>query len=65
MVFGDTNDRYTNAGVSISLLTSEVGLKDPWIELINGGVTPTAGSTANPCGKPAASNQCEIVDKVL
>lgn len=65
IVFGDTNDRYTNAGVSISMLTSEIGLKDPWVELIKGGNTPVPGSQADPCGKPATSNQCEVVDKVL
>lgn len=65
MVFGDTNDRYTNAEVSISMLTTEIGLRDPWVELIKGGNTPIAGAPADPCGKPAASNQCEIVDKVL
>jgi len=65
MVFGDTNDRYTNAEVSISMLTTELGLKDPWVQLINGGNTPVAGSPANACGNPAASNQCEVVDKVL
>ncbi|KEF57690.1 uncharacterized protein A1O9_05608 [Exophiala aquamarina CBS 119918] len=65
IVFGDTNDRYTNTGVSISMLTTEVGLTDSWVQLINGGNTPVAGSPANACGNPAASNQCEIVDKVL
>jgi hypothetical protein len=65
VVFGDTNDRYTNAEVPISMLTTQLGFKDSWVELIKGGVTPISGAPADPCGKPAASNQCEIVDKVL
>jgi hypothetical protein len=64
IVGGDTNDRWTNAGVSINLLT-EAGFRDPWVDLIKGGQYPVAGSTADACGVPAASNECEIVDKVL
>lgn len=65
IIAGDINDRYTNAAVSITLLTNEAGFTDPWVDLIKGGVYPTPGAAANPCGVPAASNNCEVVDKVL
>lgn len=61
---GDTNDRYTNAARSISLLV-DAGFTDSWVQLIKGGVYPTAGAAVDACGVPAASNQCEVVDKVL
>jgi hypothetical protein len=64
IIAGDTNDRWTNADLSLNLLTG-AGFKDSWVELINGGVYPGAGTTANPCSVPAASNSCEVVDKVL
>ena len=64
IVAGDTNDRYTNNAVSITLLTG-AGFDDAWVELIKGGVYPIPGATADACGVPAASNYCEIVDKVL
>lgn len=64
IVAGDTNDRYTNSDRSINLL-SDAGFRDSWVEIIKGGVYPTAGATANPCNVPAPSNDCEVVDKVL
>ncbi|KIW17864.1 hypothetical protein PV08_05059 [Exophiala spinifera] len=64
IIGGDTNDRWTNDDVSLNLLTA-AGFSDTWVELINGGVYPGAGTTANPCDVPAASNSCEVVDKVL
>ena len=64
IVAGDTNDRYTNSGVSLTLLTG-AGFEDPWVQLVNGGQYPTPGSTANPCAVPAASTSCEVVDKIL
>ncbi len=64
VIAGDTNDRWTNAALSLNLLT-QAGFTDPWVDLIKGGVYPTAGSTADPCAVPAASNSCEVVDKVL
>lgn len=64
IVAGDTNDRYTNSGVSVTLLIG-AGFQDPWVDLIQGGQFPTPGATANPCAVPAASNACETVDKVL
>ena len=64
VIGGDTNDRYTNSAVSITLLTG-AGFEDPWVELVKGGQYPTPGSTVDACGLPAVSNVCEIVDKVL
>ena len=64
IIGGDTNDRYTNSGLSINKLI-DAGFHDPWVELIQGGQFPTPGAPANPCSVPAASNQCEIVDKVF
>ena len=64
IVAGDTNDRYTNSDVSITLLTG-AGFNDAWVELTQGNVYPTPGATANACSVPAASTACEIVDKVL
>ncbi|KAH8178130.1 hypothetical protein LIA77_03212 [Sarocladium implicatum] len=64
IVAGDTNDRYTNSGVSITKLLS-AGFKDPWVDIIKGGKVPVAGSTADACGNPADDNTCEIVDKIL
>lgn len=64
IVGGDTNDRYTNAARSINLLV-DAGFTDPWVDLVKGGEYPVAGSPADACDVPAASNECEIVDKVL
>lgn len=64
IVAGDTNDRWTNSGRSISKL-ADAGFTDAWVELANGGQFPAEGAAANPCDVPAASTQCEIVDKVL
>lgn len=64
IIAGDTNDRYTNAGVSVTKYR-DAGFADAWIQLVNGGQYPVAGTPANACGLPAASNACEIVDKVL
>jgi hypothetical protein len=64
IVAGDTNDRWTNSDVSLNLFTG-AGFTDTWVQLINGGVYPGAGQPANACSVPAASNSCEVVDKVL
>ena len=64
IVAGDTNDRYTNSAVSITLFAG-AGFDDAWVQLVNGGTYPTPGATANPCAVPAASTTCEVVDKVL
>lgn len=64
IIGGDTNDRWTNEGRSIDLLT-DAGFEDPWVELIKGGTYPAADGEADACDVPAASNECEVVDKVL
>lgn len=64
VVAGDTNDRYTNEGRSITELL-DAGFADAWVELIQGGEVPQAGAEANACNVPASSNECEIVDKIL
>ncbi|KAF2220449.1 Endonuclease/exonuclease/phosphatase [Elsinoe ampelina] len=65
IIFGDTNDRYTNRAESVTTLLSSGGLKDPWVDIVKKGVRPVKGTTANACGNPAASLDCEIVDKVF
>ncbi|PNS16403.1 hypothetical protein CAC42_137 [Sphaceloma murrayae] len=65
VVAGDTNDRYTNAGESLSVLIEGAGLRDPWIDIVKGGARPVKGSPAIACGNPAVGSECEIVDKVL
>ncbi|KAF4120597.1 Endonuclease/Exonuclease/phosphatase family [Geosmithia morbida] len=64
IIGGDTNDRWTNAARSIDKYT-DAGFEDVWVQLINNGVYPTAGAAADPCGTPAASNTCEVVDKIF
>jgi hypothetical protein len=64
IVAGDTNDRYTNSGVSTTLLAG-AGFYDSWVELVNGGQYPEPGATQNPCTVPPASELCETVDKIL
>ncbi|ETI23564.1 hypothetical protein G647_05366 [Cladophialophora carrionii CBS 160.54] len=64
VIAGDLNDRYTESGRSIDLLTA-AGFHDAWIELVRGGVAPAAGSANIDCGIPAGTNDCEDVDKIL
>ncbi|EXJ62591.1 hypothetical protein A1O7_03029 [Cladophialophora yegresii CBS 114405] len=64
VIAGDLNDRYTEAGRSIDLLT-RAGFHDAWIELVRGGSEPAAGSPNIDCGIPAGRNDCEDVDKIL
>lgn len=64
VVAGDTNDRYTNADRSIDRLL-DAGFADSWVELIRDGALPAAGTTSLACAVPAASDECETVDKVL
>ncbi|KAF2157521.1 hypothetical protein K461DRAFT_235828 [Myriangium duriaei CBS 260.36] len=65
VLFGDTNDLYTNSYVSISHLTSQVGLQDAWVQFIRGGSTPMPGSPSNECANPANSTTCESLDKIF
>jgi endonuclease/exonuclease/phosphatase family metal-dependent hydrolase len=62
LVFGDTNTRYSRTGDNPRLFGTQNGLIDPWVELIRGGVTPTAESL---CGNPSTTTYCETVDKVF
>ncbi|KAL9616978.1 MAG: hypothetical protein Q9160_008205 [Pyrenula sp. 1 TL-2023] len=64
VVAGDTNDRYTNTGRSIDRLI-DAGFTDSWVDLIRDGALPAAGTTSLACAVPAASAECETVDKVL
>lgn len=64
IIGGDTNDRYTNAARSLDILL-DAGFTDPWVDIIKDGIYPTAGSAANACDVPAASSDCETVDKIL
>jgi endonuclease/exonuclease/phosphatase family metal-dependent hydrolase len=64
VIAGDMNDRYTESGRSIDVLIN-AGFQDAWIELVNGGVAPTAGSANIDCNIPAGTNNCEDVDKIL
>jgi endonuclease/exonuclease/phosphatase family metal-dependent hydrolase len=64
IIAGDTNDRWTNTGLSINKLTA-VGFQDAWVQLVKNGAYPVEGTPADACGVPAASNNCEIVDKIF
>ncbi|KAK2787736.1 hypothetical protein FQN53_004759 [Emmonsiellopsis sp. PD_33] len=65
IVFGDTNFRYTTAGEHLRSFLSQTGLKDPWVELIRGGIAPDEGTDAILCENPSTINTCEIVDKIF
>lgn len=68
IVFGDMNCRYTRLGDSIQNILS-LGFKDPWVELIRGGVLPSNdGVSLSDCGSNGnerTSANCEKVDKVF
>ncbi|KAI1262630.1 Endonuclease/exonuclease/phosphatase [Xylariaceae sp. FL1019] len=62
LVFGDTNSRYARSGDMIQTFVTQNGLSDAWVELVLGGVAPTADSS---CGNPAESATCEVLDKIF
>ncbi|KAK8086824.1 endonuclease/exonuclease/phosphatase [Apiospora phragmitis] len=62
LVFGDTNSRYSRTADAIRVFRTQNGLTDTWVELIRGGVEPTAESL---CDNPSTTNYCETVDKIL
>ncbi|KAF2629612.1 hypothetical protein BU25DRAFT_363780 [Macroventuria anomochaeta] len=64
VVFGDSNTRYTRAGDTPTIFSTENGMEDVWIELVRKGVAPTAGSDALLCDNPSPNTTCETVDKV-
>ncbi|KAI0884909.1 mannose-binding lectin [Annulohypoxylon maeteangense] len=62
LVYGDTNSRYTRTRDGITIFSTQNGMKDPWVELIRGGVVPTVETI---CTNPSTTNTCETVDKVF
>lgn len=69
IVMGDTNSRYTRVAAdqdNIDSLLTATGVKDVWVELVNGGVVPgpgpdnTSGCDLNPSGAA-----CEMIDKIF
>jgi hypothetical protein len=64
IVAGDTNDRWTNTGRSIDLLT-QAGFTDTWVQRIKGGVAPKMGDPVLGCDNPSTTSACETVDKIL
>ena len=65
VVGGDTNLIYSREPDTVKILT-DIGLTDTWVELILNGTAPAGGSEEPPeCGNPAATLECETLDKVL
>ncbi|KAK3320504.1 Endonuclease/exonuclease/phosphatase [Cercophora scortea] len=65
LVFGDTNSRYSrtvDTAIRGLLSSSTTALTDPWVELVRGGVVPTAETL---CANPSTTSYCETVDKVF
>ena len=65
LIYGDTNARYTRASDTVRIFRTQAGLQDAWVQLKMGGVEPVQGGAADACGNPAATDTCEVVDKVL
>ena len=65
IVAGDFNERYTSTDGSLKALVRDVGLRDAWVELVNGGVEPARGEATRGCSNPASTRYSESVDKVL
>jgi hypothetical protein len=67
IIFGDTNTLYSRAADTIRDLVSEGGLTDAWVQLIKGGVPPTAGVGYPQCpdNEIPTDTTCETLDKVL
>lgn len=65
IVMGDFNCRYTRAGDRLVFLT-EMGFRDPWVELIRLGDEPLGGDEAlTECDENKTSANCEVVDKLF
>ncbi|CRK46383.1 hypothetical protein BN1723_007037, partial [Verticillium longisporum] len=62
IAFGDSNSRYSRTPDDIRVFRRENGMTDPWVELVRGGVEPTAETI---CQSPSTTNTCETVDKVF
>jgi hypothetical protein len=67
IVLGDFNARYTEEAGSVAALRANHGLRDAWIELERGGVTPAVGDPQIDagCSTDPGGPDCERVDKVL
>ena len=62
IVFGDTNTLYSRPQDNIRLLGTQNGLRDAWVDLIQGGKMP---ANAPECTDPTTNQTCEAIDKVL
>ena len=67
IVAGDTNSLYTRTpDDTIESIASNTGASDVWVELVNGGVVPGAGSEIDSgCDTDPAGADCELIDKVI
>ncbi len=68
IVLGDTNSLFNRVGDSLPSFLTSTGLADTWVELMNGGNVPLAGSMPLPgCTNDAETDGagCERIDKVL
>lgn len=64
ILMGDFNCRYTRTGDNIRKIDS-LGLKNVWIELLRGGVTPIQNDISlMDCAPNATNATCEVVDKI-
>lgn len=64
VVFGDSNSRYTRAGDTPTIFSTQNSMKDVWLELVRRNAAPAAGSDALLCENPSRVATCETVDKV-
>ncbi|KAM0335076.1 hypothetical protein ACHAQA_000110 [Verticillium albo-atrum] len=62
IVAGDSNSRYTRTADDIRVFRRDNGMTDPWVQLVRGGVEPTAETI---CQNPSTTNFCETVDKIF
>jgi len=67
IVMGDTNSLYTRSpDDNVDSLRTGPGLTDVWVELVNGGVVPSAGPEINSgCDTDPSGPDCEMIDKVF
>jgi hypothetical protein len=67
IVMGDTNSLYTRTPNDIiDTVRTGAGLTDVWVELVNGGVVPSAGpDNEGGCATNPSGAGCELVDKVF
>ncbi|MGN0507530.1 MAG: jacalin-like lectin [Lachnospiraceae bacterium] len=64
IVIGDTNSRYTRAEDNFETAVLETcGLRDPWVDLICGGVAPADGEALFDYDNPNSAGH-EVVDKI-